>query len=362
MQGGQHMKRLLGILVITLTCTAVFTLSAEVTESRAINASVGDMVTLPLEPAEGIWEHRVITPALISVTGRRQLAERVELVLSMLSIGTGRLEAVRIVSNRVVDRKYFFFQIEAKPSEEVPVNQTAADERGTGQRGGQQESSEQQDFAFAERMYQDGEYEAAVQAFTLFRARYPQSAELHQLTLYEGQALHALARHSEAIARLGPVTQSGDERLRSLAQLWIGASAAALGNTDAAVAAYLSAFNPQHPDIDIRARTGLAVVYGRTGRSNLADEQFRRIFSLYANTRDQNEGYLPALFHAASFYDRDVLDAELAVKYYQEFLTLANGALARNEMNADNRRRLRQEIAQAEARLAFLRRTFTDFR
>jgi len=351
----------LALLVLTALTTFV---AAEETESRTIRASVGDIVTLPLEPAEGIWEHRVITPTLISVTDRRQLAERVELVLSMMSAGTGRLEAVRILANRVVDRKYFFFQIEAKPSEEIADPRAGTDEepRVPETRGGQQESGEQQDLGFAVRMYEDGEYEAAVQAFTLFRSKYPSSAELQQLSIYEGQALHALKRYTEAITRLGPAAQGGDERLRSLAQLWIGASASALGNMDTALAAYLSAFNPQHPDIDIRARTGAAVTYGRTGRSSLADEQFKRIFSLYAGTRERNEGYLPALFHAATFYDRDILDAELAVRYYQEFLTLAIDALMKGGMNHENSRRLRQEIAQAEERLAYLRRTFTDFR
>ena len=367
MKRRRHTKRAgipcaFGITLVSIFTALAISPAAEEMEGRTIQAYAGDLVTLPLEPAEGLWEHRIITPALISVTDRRQLAERVELVLSMMNIGTGRLEAVRIVSNRVVDRRYFFFQIEAKPAETALTNHAVTGPGGAKTKGGQQESGEQQDLAFALRMYEDGEYEAAVQALTLFRAKYPKSAELQQTALYEGQALYALKRYPDALTALRSVAQSGDERLRALAQLFIGETSSALGDTDGAIAACLSAFTPQYPDIDIRARTGLAVAYGRAGKGSLADEQFKRLFSLYASTREQNEGYLPALFHAASFYDFDALDAELAVKYYQDFLTLGNETLAKGEMNADARRRLRQEIAQAERRLVYIKRTYTDFK
>jgi len=348
------------ILVFALAFTAL--LAAEDTESRVISAYVGDTVTLPLEPLEGIWEHRVITQDLIAVTSSRQLEQRAELVLSMLRAGTGRLEAVRIMTNRVIDRKYFFFQIESKPAQTGPTNQAGANQEKAKPENNKKESAEQQDLDFALRIYEDGGCDEALQSFALFRSKYPSSPLLPQLALYEGEALCALKRPQEAIESLAQAARSEDQRIRSLASFWIGTASDALGKTDEAIAAYMAAFTQEYPDIDIRARTGLAVSYGRKGRAKLADEQFKRIFTLYAGTREQNDGYLPALFYAASFYDRDALDAELAVKYYQEFLSLANGALAKAETKPEAQARIRQESAEARARLAYLKSTFTDYR
>jgi hypothetical protein len=339
-------------------------LTAEEMEGKEIQAAMGDLVTLPLEPAQGLWEHRVITPDLISVTDRKQFPDRVELVLSMLRAGNGRLEAVRIMTNRVIDRKYFFFKIEPKPGEQGVSSQPAQDDKKA--KGGAKEGAEQQDLAFAIKLFQNAEYAAAVQAFQLFRVRYPASQELAQLALYEGQALYALKRSAEALQSLAPAAESSDERIRLLAQLWIGTVSDALGQTDEAMASYMRAFAPQHPDIDIRARTGLAAAYGRRGNTKLADDEFTRIFALYADTQLQNEGYLPALFSAASFYDREVIDAELAYKYYQEFLSLAEKkltlSLPATTANLEDLKRLRQEMDTARARLAYLRRTFIDYR
>jgi len=335
-------------------------LAAEETEIKEIQAVPGDTVTLPLEPGEGIWEHRIVTPDLISVTDRRQSPDRVELVLSMLRAGNGRLEAVRIMTNRVIDRKYFFFKIESKPSEQQSSGQSSSAQDDKKAKGGAKEGAEQQDLAFAIKLFEDAEYDAAIQAFQLFRSQYPASAELGQLAIYEGQALCALNRPAEALQSLTPAAANSDERIRLLAQLWMGTASNALGKTDDAIASYMRAFAPQHPDIDIRARTGLAVAYGRRGNTKLADEQFTRIFKLYADSRLKNEGYLPALFSAASFYDRDAIDAELAYKYYQEFLSLAKEVLP--AANAEEQKQLRQEMRTAEARLVYLRRNFVDYR
>jgi tetratricopeptide (TPR) repeat protein len=346
-------------LIFCVGAASVY-LAAEETEIREIQAVPGDTVTLPLEPGEGLWEHRIVTPDIISVTDRRQSPDRVELVLSMLRAGNGRLEAVRIMTNRVIDRKYFFFKIEPKPSEQQTSSQSSKAQDDKKAKGGAKEGAEQQDLAFAIKLLEDAEYDAALQAFQLFRSRYPSSPELAQLALYEGQALYALKRPAEALQSLTPAAESKDERTRLLAQLWMGSVSDALGKTDDAIASYMRAFAPQHPDIDIRARTGLAAAYGRRGNTNLADEQFTRLFKLYADSRLQNEGYLPALFSAASFYDRDAIDAELAYKYYQEFLSLAKESLP--TATAEDQKRLRQEMRTAEARLVYLRRNFVDYR
>jgi len=354
------MKRLCVLGALALCIGAGAYLAAEETEIREIQAAAGDMVTLPLEPGEGLWEHRVITPDILSVTDRRQFPDRVELVLSMLRTGNGRLEAVRIMTNRVIDRKYFFFKVEAKPSEQQSSSQSSVAQDDKKAKGGAKEGAEQQDLAFAIKLFEDAEYDAAVQAFQIFRSRYPSSAELARLALYEGQALYALNRPAEALQSFAPAMESGDERVRLLAQLWTGTASDALGKTDDAIASYMRAFAPQHPDIDIRARTGLAAAYGRKGNTKLADEQFSRLFKIYAASKLQNEGYLPALFSAASFYDRDAIDAELAFKYYQEFSALAKEALP--AAPPEDQKRLRQELRTAEARLAYLRRNFIDYR
>jgi tetratricopeptide (TPR) repeat protein len=342
---------------LVFLCAGLF---AEETETKEIQAVVGDLVTLPLEPGEGLWEHRIVTPDLISVTDRRQFPDRVELVLSMLRTGNGRMETVRIMTNRVVTRKYFFFKIEPKPSEQAVSSEST--EQVTPKAGAEQNGPEQQDLAFALKLYAGAEYDSAVQAFQLFRERYPSSAELAQLALYEGQALYALKRPAEALQSLAPATASSDERIRLLAQLWMGIVSDALGKTNDAISLDMTAFSPQYPDIDIRARTGLAAAYGRRGNTKLADEQFTRIFTLYAATKQQNAGYLPALFSAASFYDYEQIDAELAYKYYQEFLSLAKQAIALPATSAEDRNRLRQETAIAETRMQYLRRTFLDYR
>jgi TolA-binding protein len=349
------------ILVVLFAAAA--NLFGQEAESRTIQVSVGDTVTLPLEPALGIWEERVITPDLITIESKRQLEERVELVLSMNKAGTGRLEAVRILTNRVIDRKYFFFQIEEKKSEEPRTPAAQTQSGGTKAESGKKDSAEQQELEFALRVYEDGAFEESLQAFALFRAKYPASAELARLSLYEGQALYGLRRYAEALDKFAPAAQQGeDDQLWALAQLWIGNAADAQGKTDDAIVAYMSAFNPAYPEIDIQARTALAAAYGRKGRAGLADEQFKRIFRLYADTRDQNAGYLPALFHAASFYDYGELDAELAVTYYQEFITLAGALAGRADTSGVQRRQLRAQIADARKRLQYLRDTFTNYR
>jgi len=350
---------LLSAIILATGCIGL--LALESFEQKTIEVRVGDLVTLPLQPlAGGSWEHRLITPALLTILSNRRLDDRMELLVKALAEGTGRIETVRIVSNRVVLRKYFFFRIAKRSSVAVTNAQTDLT-NGTDMPRDGKESAEDRDFSQAQRVYEEGEYDEALRAFELFVRRYPRSSRLGLVKLYAGQSRYALGQYQQALADFRIAGSSEDERVRLLASMWTGHAAEASGNLDEAVEAFMNAMSPQHPDIDIRARTGLAVTYGRRGRLALAGAQFTRIFRLYAATRRQNPGYLPALYHAARFYDRDARDAESAVRLYREFLELAQDSL-RSSSSPVGMPELSRQTAEVRARLAWLRANYTDYR
>lgn len=330
-------------------------------EQKTLEVRIGDLVTLQLQPlAGGSWEHRLITPSLITILSNRRMDDRMELLVKALGEGMGRIETVRIVSNRVVLRKYFFFKI-AKRSETSSTNNLTNSTNALDSSRDGKESPEDRDFSQALRVYEEGEYEEALRAFEFFIRRYPRSPRLGLGKLYAGQSRYALGLHQQALADFKSAGSSEDERVRLLAFMWSGHAAEALGNLDDAVEGFMNAMSPQYPDIDIRARTGLAVTYGRRGKLALAGAQFSRIFKLYAATKRQNPGYLPALYHAARFYDRDARDAESAVRLYREFLELAveaDGRFSKLSGLPD----LSRQVSEARARIAWLRANYTDYR
>ena len=106
---------LLSAIILATGCIGL--LALESFEQKTIEVRVGDLVTLPLQPlAGGSWEHRLITPALLMILSNRRLDDRMELLVKALAEGTGRIETVRIVSNRVVLRKYSFSGLQRPPS------------------------------------------------------------------------------------------------------------------------------------------------------------------------------------------------------------------------------------------------------
>ena len=336
-------------------------IAAEEVEQRTVQATIGDLVTLPFELVAGkLWEHRLLTPDLVRIETNRRLADRTELVLAMRGLGRGRLEAVQIEGNRVTVRRYYFFEIKAKDA-----GQTA---RTNGEAGGTneaarpaRETAETRDFDFAVRVYEDGEYDEALHAFAIFRNKYPKSVQIPLAHVYEGQARFSQKKYAAALTSFKSAATTQDERLRALASLWVGNAADALGQGNLAVTSFMNAFGEQYPDIDIRARTGLAIHYARKGKTALADGQFKRLFRLYAATREQNSGYLPALFHAASFYDREGQDAEAAVRYYREYVALAERSLASAAIDEMARNALRRQTREAKARIDFLNRNYLDY-
>ncbi len=336
-------------------CALAAGMALESFEQKTLQVRVGDLVTIPLEPlAGGDWEHRLITPSLMTILSNRRLDDRIELVIKAVAEGTGRIETARIVSNRVVLRRYFFLKIARRDTALTRTNQSAQTNGADLPRDGK-ESAEDRDFSHAVRVYEEGEYDEAVHALDLFVRRYPRSPRLALARVYAGQARFSQGKYEQALADFKSAAASEDERVRLLASMWTGNTAEALGRLDDAVEAFMNAMSPQYPDIDIRARTGLAVTYGRRGKLAMADAQFARIFRLYAATREQNAGYLPALYHAASFYDRNAREAEAAVRYYREFLDLAT-------RSGQASTALRRQILEARARLEWLRKHYTDYR
>lgn len=341
----------LGLFLFTLIAGTAL----EDFEQKTLQLRVGDLVTIPLEPlAGGDWEHRLITPSLMTILSNRRLETRIELVVKAQAEGTGRIETARIVSNRVVLRRYFFLKIAKREPLQLQTNQSAQTNEALPAQNGK-ESAEDRDFLQGVTLYEAGEYDEALHAFNLFIQRYPQSSRLSLARVYAGQAHFSGGEYERALADFTLAATSEDERIRLLSNMWTGNAAEALGRLDQAVAAFMNALNPQYPEIDIRARTGLAVSYGRRGKLKMATAQFDKLFKLYAATKESNAGYLPALYHAASFYDRNAGEAEIAVRYYREFIELT---LRSRQMSM----LIKRQLVEARTRLAWLEKHYIDYR
>jgi hypothetical protein len=123
---------------------------------------------------------------------------------------------------------------------------------------------------------------------------------------------------------------------------------------------------PALPEVDIRARTALALLQARRGQTDAAREQFARIFQLYpaGSAGQSGNGYLIALYSAAEFYDTrpEVRDVDRAHAYYRRYLSRIRPLLRSGSLAAMDRRMHQAWAKRAEARLRFLKENFLDYR
>lgn len=326
--------------------------------------AVGQKITLMLaEGDNGRWETHVITKALISIRTNRSKG-RLQLEVSLLKQGLARLEAVLIRDNRVERRRYYFFRISPRGTGSKAQQQTNKQGREDPDKD-KQPAEDREQFAFARKIHDDGYYGEAARAFRIFRSRFPKSDLIPRAWLFEGQAQFHRKRYRNALEAFLKAAAAGDGDTKSRALLWVGRTHDALGNDEQAVRSFLGALQMGgNPEIDIRARTGLALHYAKKKKYSLARKQFQRLFYLYRNKGKKSLGYLLALYYAAHFYDRYPVtrDLDQAHRHYRSFLKLLPEHINSKNISATTRSLLRRLKRTAGEREQYLRRNFIDYR
>jgi len=347
------------IILFLILITAVNT-QARKYERRNFKLAKGQRFSDSLPEGEkGKWETRIIDRSMIKFLVRKRTAKKLEIVLLMLRTGMARMEAVLIKNNRVVKYVYYFFKIRKAVKKKIDNKIDKKKDPDSVKK--KKETHDTRDFQFAVRLFDLGYYQDAGRAFMLFIKKHQKSPLVAEAYLYQGRASYEIKKYPGAIKLFKTALKSASGKVKYLVHLWTGFANLALGRNVATIDAFLSALTGlQFPDIDIRARTGLAMYYAKKGRYKMARKQF----GFLKRYKKKGTSYILALYYAARFYDSYpvVRDMDYAYRYYRKFIQLSYPVIRRKKQASRILVRLKRYLKLARKRAVFIKKNFIDYR
>ena len=332
-------------------------------ERKNIVMNLGEKLTITLKegPSEK-WETRVVDKDMIKVIEQNRTNKRFEIILQMVKKGLARFEAVLISKRMVKKRVYYFIKVNENKKDDKKTKKKSIDNKDNQlDTKKKKELSVRRDLNFAIKLFDMGYYTDAARALRLFRKKHKASSYDGESYLYEARSKYENKLYTSSVALLKQALKTSDQRIKFLAHLWMGYSYLAMNMDDNTLNSFLSALTGlSYPDVDIQARTGLALYYARNKRFKMARKQFEFL----KGYKSKDISYVLALFYAGRFFDsyQGVRDIDKAYSYYKKFLKLSADILLKSQMSSRIVSQLKKHRKRAEKQASFLKRNFIDYR
>ncbi len=350
-------------VLFLIFCFAISVQADSKFERKNFTVEVGNKFSFSLPEGEkGKWSLDLINKKLIKIFKQERVNEVLNVTVSLVKVGSARLEAVLIKKNRVQLRRYYFFDIKAAKVEKVvkkKKDEPVAKEKKKIM------STAIKDFQLAKSIMDNSFYLEAARAFEVFIEKHPKSDLVELADVYRGKGYYRSGKISKALTFFEKGTSSKKERIKHLSSLWAGYCYEKLGRAGKAIRAFIFAMGGSgYPDIDIRARTGLALFYAGQKKYKLAARQFEKILFFLKIRKSKGSSYLFALYYAAEFYEsyNAIRDINKAAALYQKFIQQTEAKLVKKEINGITEEQLKHLLKNGRKRLRYLTDNYLNYR
>jgi len=334
-------------------------------ERKNFTVEVGNRFSFSLPEGEkGKWTLEVINKKMIKIVKREKNNDVLNITLSLIKVGSARLEAVLIKKNRVQLRRYYFLKIVPAKVKKVALK-IKDDLDGKNKVKKKIHTIALRDFQLAKSIMDSGFYLEASRAFEVFTEKHPKSDLVELADIYRGKGFYRSGDISKALSFFKKGASSKKNRIKYLSSLWAGYCYGKLNQNAKAIRSFIFAMGGRaFPDIDIRARTGLALFYAGQKKYKLAARQFEKILFFMKIRKSKGSSYLFAFYYAAEFYESysSIRDINKAASLYREFIQKTELKLKNGEVKGLTGEQLKHLLKNGRVRLSYLTKNYLNYR